>query len=104
MFWSCWRIFGWEFTLKNWLLGKFWRWYFRNEKEEYLQDMKDQVRQMVQRWYLMEKEEQRDENLLVVGVLSAWVMFRAYPEDREVLLGLIHAQIKQRVIWLESGL
>ena len=104
MFWSCWRVFGWEFTLKNWFLGKFWRWYFRNEKEEYLQDMKDQVRQMVQRWYLLEKEEQRDENLIIIGVLTAWVMFRAYPEDRGVLLSLIHTQIKQRVVWLESGL
>lgn len=104
MFWSCVRVFGVGFTLKNWMMGKFWRWYFRNEKEEYLQDMKAQVRAMVQRWYLMEKEEMRDENLLVVGVLTAWVLFRAYPEDRGVLLSLIHTQIKQRVMWLESGL
>lgn len=104
MFWACWRLFGWNFTLKNWILGKFWRVYFRNEKEMYLTGMRADLRAMVQRWYLMEKEEQRDENLVVLGVLTAWVMFRAYPDDRGVLLQLIHKEVKQRVMWLESGL
>ena len=66
--------------------------------------MKQQVRSMVQRWYLLEKQEQRDAELVVMGVLTTWIMFRAYPEDRGFLLQLLNKELKQRVIWLESGL
>ena len=104
MIWACFRLFGFRFTARNWLGGIFGRWRYRNQRDEYRLHLKSELRAMVQRWYLMEKEEQRDENLIVVGVLATWVMLRAFPEDQTDLMVLMQKEIRQRVMWLESGL
>lgn len=104
MIWASYKVFGFRFTTRNWLGGVFWRWYHRNQREEYLDFLKKEVRAMAQRWYLLEKEEQRDENLIVVGVVTTWIILRAFPEDQQALMILLQKEIRQKVMWLESGL
>lgn len=101
---TVWKAFGWQFALENWIMGKFWRWYFRNDKELYLERLRVRVREMLQRWYLAEKEEMRDTNLVVVAIISSWIVLRSYPEDQVELVGLMREELKKKVMWLESGL
>ena len=104
MLWTVWKAFGWQFTLENWIMGKFWRWYFRNDKEIYLERLEERVKEMLQRWYLSEKQEMRDPSLVVVAIISSWIVLRAYPEDQVGLVGLMKTELKKKVMWLESGL
>lgn len=104
MLWSVIKAFGWKFGLENWLMGMFWRWYHRHQKEVYLDKCRKDIKSMVQRWYLFEKSEPRDTELVVVGVLSSWVVLRAYEENQVELVALMRDELSQRVMWLESGL
>lgn len=104
MLWTVWKAFGWQFALENWIMGKFWRWYFRNEKEVYLERLEERVKEMLQRWYLSEKQEMRDPSLVVVAIISSWIVLRAYPEDQVGLVALMKTELKKKVMWLESGL
>lgn len=90
--------------MENWVMGKFWRWYFRNEKETYLAHLEERIKEMLQRWYLAEKEEMRDPELVVVAIISSWVVLRAYPEHQVGLVSLMRTELKKKVMWLESGL
>tara|TARA_R110002153_G_scaffold158100_1_gene310128 strand:+ start:433 stop:747 length:315 start_codon:yes stop_codon:yes gene_type:complete len=104
MFWTIKKIFGWRFTCENWGLGFFWRLYFRKNREEYLVHLKKEIKVLVQRWYLLEKKELRDKDLLVVGVVTSWVILRAYPEHQAELVTHLQKEVSQRVMWLEGGL
>ena len=59
---------------------------------------------MLQRWYLAEKADMRDTNLVVVAVISSWIVLRAYPEDQVGLVALMKEELQKKVMWLESGL
>jgi len=104
MLWTIIKAFGWKFGLENWGIGIFWRWYHRDQKEIYLSKCRQDIRDMVQRWYLFEKEDPRDHELVVVAVLSSWVILRAYEEDQMALVSLMKEELSKRVMWLEGGL
>ena len=104
MLWTVWKAFGWRFALENWVMGQFWKWYFRNDKEIYQQKLEEQVKHMLQRWYLAEKQEPQDHELIVVAVISSWIVLRAYPDDQIALVILMKTELKKKVMWLESGL
>ena len=104
MLWTVWKAFGWRFALENWVMGHFWKWYFRNDKEIYQQKLEEQVKHMLQRWYLAEKQGAHDHELVVVAVISSWIVLRAYPDDQIPLVRLMKTELKKKVMWLESGL
>ena len=104
MLWTVWKTFGWRFALENWIMGHFWKWYFRKDKEFYLQRLETRIKEMLQKWYLAEKRDPQDHELVVVAVISSWVVLRAYPDDQISLIRLMKTELKKKVLWLEGGL